>query len=268
MRASAPASSANLGPGFDALALALELRCEVSVEASSEWEISDDPDGFIEGAARRISTQPLRVAVTSAIPIGKGLGSSAALLASLEASVRRHEGVEVDLDELFKSVTAAEGHSDNAAAAVYGGLVLARAGGVHPLEIHPSLSVVVAVPREALSTLEARRALPDTVPFEVAARTAGRSIRLVEGLRTGDQTLLGSIGLDELHEPSRISLRPIIGTLLEVAIRAGAPFASISGSGPSVIAVVETSSAPSVREALAAEECLVLSPAIAADGVR
>ncbi len=270
MKASAPASSANLGPGFDSLALALELRCEVGVSENPHWEIEDDRDGFVRTAAERISSDPLRIEVRSDIPVGKGLGSSAAVLAALEVAVRRLQGRPAENAEVFEAVAAAEGHPDNAAAAVYGGLVLAGAGLVHRMEFHSSLSVVVAVPDEVLPTSEARDVLPESVTFDVAARTSGRALRLVEGLRTGDIELLATIGRDDLHEPYRVRLRPVIGRLLDAATASGAPFVAVSGAGPAVLAIVEGTSRESVAEALreAVGAGSVLSPAVASDGVR
>ena len=269
MRASAPASSANLGPGFDSLALALDLRCEVDVESSSDWDIADDPDGFVRSAAERISPHPLRIRIRSEIPLAKGLGSSAAVLAALEMAVRRLQAQPDDLGAVFEAVSAAEGHPDNAAAAVYGGLVLAGPGGVHRMEMHASLSVVVAVPDDTLSTQDAREALPDSVAFSVASRTSGRAIRLVEGLRTGNVDLLAAIGRDELHEPYRMALRPVIGQLLEAAAAAGSPFAAISGAGPSVLAIVTSPTRGAVVAAL--EETVrdgsVLAPSIDNQGI-
>jgi homoserine kinase len=269
MKASAPASSANLGPAFDSLALALDLRCEVDVGASSEWDVADDPDGFVRNAAERMSVEPLRIRIRSAIPLGKGLGSSAAVLAAVEMAVRRLQGAPDDRRAVFEAVSAAEGHPDNAAATVYGGLVLAGGGRVRHLELHPSLLVVVAVPATALPTGEARGALPPDVPFEVAARSTDRGIRVVEGLRTGDIGLLEEIGRDELHEPCRVALRPETGRLLDAAAAAGAPFAAISGAGPSVIAFVTAARRRALVGALeeAVGDGLVLTPSVDTRGI-
>ncbi len=270
MRATAPASSANLGPGFDSLALALDIRCAVSVEQSSNWEVTTpDPDGFVHGVAHRISAEPIRVSVDSPIPAGKGLGSSAAITAALGAAISRLGGQEADHDELFELVAGVEGHPDNAAAAVYGGLVATDGIRVQLLDIGGDLRIVVAVPDVALPTDEARRALPATVDFGVAARTAARAIRLVEALREGNEELLRSVGRDELHEPHRIALRPIIGELLEAATEAGALLTAMSGAGPSVIAIVTRAREAPVAKALedAVGSGVVLNPAVALTGV-
>lgn len=269
MRASAPASSANLGPGFDCLALALDVRCSVAIEPSDEWSVSpSDVDGFVIAAAKRLHDTPLAISVESDIPVARGLGSSAALLVALAAAVGRLENGPDDREAIFDAVAAVEGHPDNAAAAVYGGLVFTGPTGTHRLAVHPSLRAVVAVPDVTLATAEARAALPSAVPFEVAVRTGSRLLRLVEALRTGDLALLGSVGADELHEPHRIALRPVIGELLEAARSAGAPFAAMSGAGPSVLALATDETVPLIGEVFQrVEGTQVLVPQIASEGL-
>lgn len=271
MRASAPASAANLGPGFDALALALDIRCEVSVSAADEWALPGaDEDGLLEEAATRLSDRPLRVHVESEIPVGRGLGSSAALLSALALAIARLQGDSEDPHSIFRTVAEIEEHADNAAAAVFGGCVLVGGNRVHQLELHESWSLVVAVPDVTLSTAEARRALPAAVPFDVAVRTGARAIRLVEALRTGNVELMREIGADELHEPTRIALRPLVGDLLSAGRAGGAPLVAISGSGPSVVAIVDAESSEAVEAALAdaMDSGVVLRPGVARQGVR
>jgi homoserine kinase len=269
MKATAPASSANLGAGFDCLALALDVRCSVAVAPSERWAVEPaEADEFVLAAAQRLHAGPLAISIESDIPLARGLGSSAAVLAALAAAIWRLEGRPDDLDAVFAFTAGAEGHPDNAAAAVFGGLMLAGPGGVRRLEVHESIQPVVAVPDVRLPTPEARAALPATVPFEVAARTGSRLLRLVEGLRTGDPEVLATVGADELHEPYRIALRPIIGDLMAAAGSVGAPFVAMSGAGPSVIALAGDDNVAQIQAAFeSVPSTRVLTPRIAYEGV-
>ena len=269
MRASAPASSANLGPGFDCLALALDLRCSVTVEPSDQWTVwPTDADGFVLAAAQRLHDGPLSISIDSEIPVGRGLGSSAAVLAALTAAVWRFGAGEDDLNAIFEFTAASEGHPDNAAAAVFGGLMLSGGYGAHRLVIHESIHPIIAVPDVTLPTSDARAALPATVSLDATARTGARLLRLVEGLRIGDPELLKSVGPDELHEPYRIALRPIIGELMAAARSAGASFVAMSGAGPSVIALTGESNVSEIRRAFeSVPSTRVLAPRIAREGV-
>lgn len=269
--ASAPASSGNLGPGFDCIALALDLRCTVTARPAAAWE---PPAGSLLRAAAEAAVgpeQPLALEVESDIPIGKGLGSSAAVVAAAFVAARRALGADADQGEVLAAVARMEGHADNAAAAVMGGLILIRPDGVaHRLELHPSLRVVVGVPDEVLPTAEARAALPDEVPLGLAARSVARVATLVEGLRTGDVTLLRAVGDDELHEPVRREMRPVIVELVAAARAAGAATAALSGAGPAVLALAGGEEAAAVADALAAvvgTAGVVLRPEVAAAGV-
>lgn len=268
MKASAPASSANLGPGFDCLALALDVRCEVEVAAGAAGVLTPDPDGFVARWAQRLTDAPLEIRVTSDIPVGRGLGSSAALVTALTAAVHAHQGRTADRNELFDLVAASEGHPDNAGAAVFGGLIHAGSDGVHPLEIHESWLPVVGVPEVTLATDEARRHLPETVPLAVASRTAARVALLVEALRTGDSELMAAVTPDELHEPHRIALRPVIGELMAASRSGGAAYCAVSGSGPSVLAFATAATVDRVVQALEdAGAARVLTPHVDRVGV-
>jgi len=243
--ASAPASSANLGPGFDTLALAIDLRCRVSALVEDEWSIvHHGPERFEAGdaedavllAARRMSDTPLAIEVRSSIPLSRGLGSSAAALAAGALAAGRAAGFDPTQHDVFRLVAELEGHSDNAAAAVFGGLVGVSEGSVLNLEFSDLWRIVIGVPGDLLSTKAARMVLPDQVDMAVASRSLGRVVALVEGLRTGDvETLVAARG-DELHEQPRAVLNPAVGQLAGAAIGAGAALAGWSGAGPSVIA--------------------------------
>ena len=274
--ASAPASSANLGPGFDVLALALALRCRVTVELAEGWEVMG-PDGVADDTLQGLvwgvagAAPPHRVTVDSDIPIGKGLGSSAALRVAAAAALEASSG-EVRLERVFRSAAGAEGHSDNAAAAVHGGLVAVGPGGeIRRLALHPSLVVAVAVPDQALSTDEARMVLPAEVSRGVAVRTAARIAFLVEGLRTADPDAFREAAGDELHEQPRHHLSPLSFAVAGAARDAGALHAAWSGAGPSVIAITTEDHIDAVHHIM--EEALgglgvVLEPGVDREGVR
>lgn len=272
--ASAPASSANLGPGFDVLALALDLRCRVRVEPAGAWSVTshDGPaDSSVEGMVRRTAeavgaTGTFSVVVDSEIPIAAGLGSSAALIVAAAGAFRSEMQGETAAADLLEPCAAVEGHPDNVAAALFGGLVAVSGRGiVWRLALHPDLRVLVAVPEAMLATEEARRATAAPVDTGVAARTAARLAFLVEGLRTGDPAALAEAAGDELHELRRAHLSPITGRLVEVSRAAGALHAAWSGSGPSCVAFVTEEKTAAVRSAMRSElagDGVVLAPTV------
>jgi homoserine kinase len=276
LTASAPASSANLGPGFDVLALALALRCRVTVEQSEGWEVvgaAGSHDEHLQSLVWGVAgaSPPHRVEVSSEVPIGRGLGSSAALRVAVAAALEASVG-EVRLERVFRTVAAAEGHPDNAAAAAFGGLVaVGPVGEVRRLAIHPSLVVVVAMPDAMLPTTEARAVLPSEVSRGVAVRTAARIAFLVEGLRTADPEAFREAAGDEIHEAPRRHLSPVSHHLAIAARAAGALHAAWSGAGPAVLAICTEERREAVGVAMG--EVLdgsgeVISPAIDREGVR
>jgi len=277
--ASAPGSSANLGPGFDVLALAIDLRCRVSVGEAAEWSVHSggvpaDPGGIdlVSRTAEAVvpGIGPLRVEIESEIPLARGLGSSAALIVATAGAVRVLAGAPTDLHGLLPIVAGVEGHADNVAAALYGGVVaVGPAGEIRMLYLHPSLEVLVAVPDATLPTEQARRVMADPVEIGVATRTSARLAMLLEGLRTGDSAALAGAAGDELHEARRTRLSPITGRLIEAAAEAGALHACWSGAGPAVLAFVNGESSEAVRNAMAAtlEGGYVLSPDIDRKGL-
>jgi len=250
--ASAPASSANLGPGFDVAALALDLRCHVTAEPASDWTVTSGdgpaPDatvGMLQALAG--DSGPFEIDIESQIPSTRGLGSSAAILVAAAVAMTG----DTDADAAFTAALAVERHPDNVAAAAHGGLVIVGPDGtIHRGAVHPSLHVVVAVPDQQLSTAAAREVVPEAVDRGVAVRTAARLALLVEGLRTGETGVLrGALG-DELHQAPRTALTDLPAALIEAAVGAGAGFAAWSGAGPSVIALVDEEALDEVRAAL------------------
>lgn len=251
--ASAPASSANLGPGFDILALALDLRCSVTVEPADAWTVmaggipaSDDTVEMVRGVAR--VADPHSVMIASEIPIGRGLGSSAAVLVAAAGAIAG----EIDRERLFTAAAEVEGHPDNAAAAAFGGLVAVGAdGAVRRLGVHPSLHVVLAVPDETLPTTQARAVLEREVTRRVAVRTAARLAMLIEGLRTADPDSLAAALGDEFHEAPRGALTDVPARLIAAALAGGALYAAWSGAGPSVVVLTTEDGVDGVHDSLA-----------------
>ena len=276
--ASAPASSGNLGPGFDTLAIALDLRCVAVAELSSKWTITEGgvsqdlpEDDLIAKAVSRAVGRPMHVTVRNEIPRARGLGSSSAVAAAAAAAAVRATGADADREVVFGIVADLEGHGDNAAAAVFGGLVAVSGRRLARLEVHPSLVMLLAVPEERLSTRRARSILGEMVPRDVVVRSLGRLSFLVEGLRTGDPTLLGRARGDELHEEPRAALSPMTARLLDAALQAGAMHAAWSGAGPAVLAVVSAEGRRRVRDAFGTvlgERGTVIEPGIDRDGLR
>ncbi len=278
--ASAPASSANLGPGFDCLAVALDIRCTVKAAPAEEWSVeheqqteSIDPAEDAVLIAARLAVgedRPLRLTVSSTIPVARGLGSSSAAHVAGALAAWRAHGEEHPRQRLYELVATVEGHPDNAAAAVYGGLVLCSPGGnVHRLPWNPSLRPLVAVPSVALATREARAVLPGAYRTDEVVRTSARVAALIAGLMVADEALLAEAAGDEIHESHRLASWPEVGRLMDVARSAGAAHAAWSGAGPSVIALVDAVRIESVTTAL--EQALegegrVLDPGVAPAG--
>jgi len=280
VEASAPASAANLGPGFDVLALALELRCRVTATRDERWSVRHVGPEFprahfdtVLAAAQEAvgEAKPLALVVDNYVPIGKGLGSSAAAAVAGAVAAWRAHGTEPEPEQVFDLVAKMEEHPDNAAAAVYGGLVLCPPDGkVRRLALHQSLFPLVAVPNESLATAEARGALVDHLPRGVAVRSLGRMGALVAGLIEGDDDLLAGAADDEMHEAPRSGLRPQVGECIAAARKAGASHVSWSGAGPAVLALVKAGREGAVREAMEAtmQSCEVRRLEVAADGFR
>lgn len=257
--ASAPATTANLGPAFDCLAMALSPRCVVRAGTADEWSVehtglhrpmAGETDGVMAAAQRAIGDRPLAIEVENNVPLGRGLGSSAAAFVSGAAAALRAVGEEAPPDRVYRIAADMEGHADQAAAAVYGGLVLIPAEGMPMrLPIHPSLRPVVAVPDTRLPTAKARAVLPTSYSRDVMIRSLGRMAALTAGLTTGDPEMLAAAHGDEVHEVPRVELSPEVSELIDVARRAGALHAARSGAGPSVVALATQETAGKVAAA-------------------
>lgn len=243
--ASAPGSSGNLGPGFDVIALALDVRCRVTATPQEEWRIVEDGTSYEPAATDRVVRavdaavgRPMQLTIANSIPRARGLGSSAAVMTASVAAAVRAMGAEPVADEVFRIVCEIEGHGDNAAAAVHGGLVVVAGESIRRLELSSELAVIVGIPNQHGKTAEARAALSHEIGRAVASRTLARLVFLVEGLRSGDADILASAAGDELHEEPRRDLSPVTFALMDAARGAGAAHAAWSGAGPAAITFV------------------------------
>jgi homoserine kinase len=257
-----PASSANLGPGYDVLAAALSLSLELEVEETGEFfvhsEVPNVPTDRSNLCVRAFEAlhpaDGLAFQIRSQIPLAAGLGSSAAaIVAGLSAADHLYE-----LDApIFRMACEIEGHPDNVAAAVYGGFVICD--GDEPARLDPpaGLEAVVAIPPEQVPTSEARAVMPGDVPLEEAVHNVAHASLLMLGLAKDDFSLIGRGLRDQLHQPRRRSLYPRSMELLDRAEELGAVGATISGAGPAVLFWCHWQQTGNLMEALraAAKDC-------------
>jgi homoserine kinase len=285
---SVPATSANLGPGFDTLGLALSLRDEVRVrveprsappvtvhvEGEGAGSVPRDSSHLVVRALHtaygRLAGEPphLTLWCTNRVPHGRGLGSSAAAAVAGVLAAQALAGAAVDLDVALGLAAEIEGHPDNAAACLYGGLTIAWADASGPraarLDTVPGLCATVFVPAGELATATARGLLPPSVPHADAAHSAGRAALLVAAL-TSRPDLLVPATEDRLHQSYRAGAMP--GTAALVAdLRSRGVAAVVSGAGPSVLALrAEGEPVPAVD---AADGWTVLDLQVSHDGAR
>jgi len=250
-----PATTANLGPGFDALGLALDLWNESTFEPADDFTVYIEGEGkgrlaqgkhnMILRAAHKLADSlgrklsPFVVHCLNHIPPGSGLGSSAAatLTGLLAANALTQSALSET--EMLNLATQIEGHSDNAAPALLGGLVVSTAGEgkmiVRRLPV-TALDVTVVVPDFHFPTRQARDTLPEQVKRKDAIHNISRAVLVTEAFRTGEMSLLGEAMTDRLHQPYRVPLIPGAQAALDAMKRAGASAVALSGAGPSLIA--------------------------------
>lgn len=262
-RVTVPATAANLGPGFDTLAMALSLRntieirpadegIDVQAEGAGAGQLPTGPDNLIAQAAAAafdaLGQHPagFSIRALNRIPMASGLGSSAAaIVGGLMAADALVDGGLGPAD-LLGLAAKLEGHADNAAAALLGGLVLVRRqGDMIQARSAPvrDLQLLVVVPDLELSTAEMRRALPQQVPLEDAAANVANLAFLLEALRIGDLGLLADSTEDHLHEPHRIPLIKGAEQARRAGLQAGAVAVVLSGAGPGMLAFCDENQA-------------------------
>jgi homoserine kinase len=243
-----PASSANLGAAFDAVAVALGAYLEVA-------DTGDTPAGETHPAVRafRHAGGEGSLFVRARFPGGRGLGySGAARVAGLVAASVQHgrslvDGVRADV---MREAARLEGHADNVAASLYGSVVATAGGKVVHVPLGRDLAVVAWVPDHETPTSHSRRLLPDQVPFADATFNVGRAALLVAALAAGDTTALRVATEDRLHQDRRLARAHDTRVAIEAALAAGAYAAWLSGAGPSAAAFVEPARAHDVAAAL------------------
>lgn len=273
----APASSANLGPGFDAIGLALGLWNELRVETVARQDAGDDgvvvmpPQGrdahLLEGRenlslkamwalaeAHDRALPPCRLTPCNGVPVSRGLGSSAAALVAGLVAADRLLGLKLSTTELYRHAWEMEGHGDNVGAACYGGAVLAVPGVQDAVCLCPGdelpLTVVVFIPEATGATWAARAALPQDVPYADAVHNLAAASGLVAGLLRREAALIGASMKDRLHEPYRARLFPHLEPMVDAALNAGAAGACLSGAGPTILALTPPDAAGAVNCAL------------------
>jgi homoserine kinase len=243
-----PASSANLGPGFDVFAAALSVHLELEVSEAGELtvdagelEVPEDGSNLCVRAFERLHpADGLRFEIRSEIPISAGLGSSAAAtVAGLVAADHLYE-LDKGPDELVRIAAELEGHPDNVAAAMYGGFVLydgaADGPAVTRLDPPEGVEALVVVPHEErVTTAEAREALPEEIPVADAVANVAAAAELALGIERSDLALIARGLSDRLHQPRRSHLYPRSMELVADARELGAVGATISGAGPGVL---------------------------------
>jgi homoserine kinase len=272
-RVEVPATTANLGPGFDCLGMALDLWNTVTVWPSASPEVVVEGEGadLLAGNTRnlvyraalhaadrlRLPLPPLRLEARNAIPLARGLGSSAAAAVAGLMIANRIAGGPLDDDGLLALAVDLEGHPDNAAPAIRGGACLVVQDGerhlVRSLPVKDGLTCVVFIPSTTLATKTARAVLPRRVSREDAVFNASHTALLVRALLTGEWDDLRVGVQDRLHQPYRSDLLPAMEPLFQAATRAGAYGAFLSGAGPTILALASPDKVAVVASALESE---------------
>ena len=262
VRVRAPATSANLGPAFDAAGIALAWWDELEVrpapadaiQVSGEQAelLGTGRDNLVAVAMRRLAEAagatlpPLHLSMVKGFPLGRGFGSSAAAVVLGLVAARALVAPDFPEAELLALACELEGHPDNATPCLHGGATLSWVEDGRPrwraVPVHPDLVAVALVAPEPMATSEARRLLPERVPFAVAAHTGARSAMLALAL-AGDAELLLPATEDQLHQPQRLASTPGAAELLE-RLRAAGHAAFLSGAGPSLLVLCPRPAAP------------------------
>lgn len=259
VRVKVPASSANLGPGFDCLGLALNVYAWLEMDFASETRINlhgnqmmgvpTTKSNLIYAVAQMVFEKAgvvhpeLEISMYSEIPLTRGLGSSASAIVGGMVAANALIGNQLSDDTIFQMATALEKHPDNVGASLYGGLVVAYWDGQRAeyIRVEPSdqLEILVAIPEFQLSTDKARQALPKKVKLKDAVFNLSHSSLLVAAFCTGRSDMFRHAMKDVLHQPYRSELIPGMSRILHKAVDHGALGIALSGAGPTLLALVD-----------------------------
>lgn len=271
-----PATTANIGPGFDCLGAALTLynqftfselpencshKLEITVKGVDEHRVSRDADNMVVQAMEtfyRKLNQPipkLKIDIEMNVPLARGLGSSATAIVGGLVGANELAGQPFSRQQIADLATEIEGHPDNVVPALLGGCRLSASGidrdwEVSELSWHPSISAIVAIPAFELSTAAARQVLPATYSRSDVVFNMAHLGLLMQGLSTGNPDWLKAALQDKVHQPYRKALIPNFDSVEAAAIAAGAHGVVISGAGPTILALSNLPSAPNVAQAM------------------
>ncbi|MGP1375314.1 MAG: homoserine kinase [Almyronema sp.] len=268
-----PATTANIGPGFDCLGAALSLynrfhfslhdgdRFEIRAKGLAAERVSTGPDNLAYQSFLRLFQQieqaapPIRIEIDLAVPLARGLGSSSTAIVGGLLGANAIAGSPLQQSELMALAIAIEGHPDNVVPALLGGCCLATTDSrerwvICDIPWHESIQVVVAVPDFQLSTATARQVLPDSYPKADAIFNTAHLGLLLRGLETAEPDWLAAAMSDRIHQPYRQALIPGYDDVYQAAIAAGAHGLVISGAGPTLLALTAADSANSVAQSM------------------
>ncbi|GAB6991387.1 homoserine kinase [Paenibacillus pini] len=263
VRVRIPASTANLGPGFDTLGMALSLYAWIEMKQAEKTVfhlhgdqmsgIPEDKSNLIYKVAQLVfveagvSVPELEISMYSDIPLTRGLGSSASAIVGGLAAANALIGSPLSNEKLFDMAARLEDHPDNVGASLFGGVITATWDGTHTehirIEPHSDLEVLVVIPEFQLATSAARRVLPDQISRQDAVYNISRSSLLVAALSSGKLEYLRTAMSDRLHQPYRASLVPGMSEILQDAVNHGALGVALSGAGPTLLALVNRNEA-------------------------
>lgn len=279
-----PASTANLGPGFDSIGLALDLHLSIHISQANEWSVqyndesyqhlSGSADNLIVEAAHKTAAKygrelpSAKLEVETDIPLGRGLGSSAAAIAGGIEIADRLLDLNMTIKEKVEIGTEMEGHPDNISASLLGGLTISYADAEELSVVHVPdvvIGVLILVPPTEFLTMESRGLLPEELPHRIAIRSSMAANVLSAALAKGDWETVGRMmEKDEFHEPFRKARFPDFDAIRQACRDYGAYGSAISGAGPSLFIAAEKGKELDISEMLSERfphyECLITKP--------